>query len=130
MPTKKSTTQGALPTKKRTITKDAGKKQQKKRVLELGSGSNIPDAVMLDTHNSLLGFGEQAKTDPNYFAPIHDIRRVEVINFIEDQQLGYHLGNSVMYISRAKQVGLEYELQSLEAAKWHIQRVIDNIKGR
>jgi len=49
--------------------------------------------------------------------------KIEVIDFIEDQQLGFHLGNVIKYICRAKHKGKE--MQDLEKALWYLQRYID-----
>lgn len=49
---------------------------------------------------------------------------IETIDFIEAKELGYHLGNAVKYISRAKHKG-NY-VQDLEKAIWYIQREINN----
>lgn len=48
--------------------------------------------------------------------------KIEVIAFIEDQQLGYHLGNVVKYITRAPHKG--EELQDLRKGLWYLQRKI------
>lgn len=50
---------------------------------------------------------------------------IEVIDYIEDKKLGYHLGNAVKYISRA---GVKYPdkyTEDLEKAIWYIKREID-----
>jgi len=44
--------------------------------------------------------------------------RIEVIDFIEDQQLGFHLGNVVKYVARNR------ELVDLQKAAWYLQRAI------
>lgn len=49
---------------------------------------------------------------------------IEVIDVIEDWNLGFHLGNAIKYISRSKHKGKEKE--DLEKAKWYLQRYIDN----
>lgn len=49
---------------------------------------------------------------------------IEVIDVIEDWDLGFHLGNAIKYIARAEHKGKEKE--DLEKAKWYLQRYIDN----
>jgi hypothetical protein len=49
--------------------------------------------------------------------------KIEVIEFIEDQKLDYHLGNVVKYISRARHKGKE--LQDLKKAQWYLNRYIE-----
>lgn len=48
--------------------------------------------------------------------------RIEVINFIEDQKFGYHLGNVIKYVTRSPHKG--EELQDLKKASWYLQRKI------
>lgn len=48
--------------------------------------------------------------------------KIEVINFIEDHGFGYHLGQVIKYVSRAKHKG-NY-LQDLKKAKWYLEREI------
>lgn len=49
----------------------------------------------------------------------------EVIDVIEDWKLGFHLGNAVKYIARAKHK--EDEKTDLEKAIWYIERHIEKI---
>jgi len=48
--------------------------------------------------------------------------RIEVIEYIEDQKMGYCLGNAIKYISRARFKG-KYK-EDLEKAAWYINRAI------
>ena len=48
--------------------------------------------------------------------------KIEVIAFIEDQNLGYHLGNVIKYVTRAPHKG--EEIQDLHKAAWYLQRRI------
>lgn len=54
--------------------------------------------------------------------------KIEVIDFIEDKHLGYHLGNAVKYISRAGKKDPEKEIEDLEKADWYIRRKIKRLK--
>lgn len=51
--------------------------------------------------------------------------KFEVIDVIEDWKLGFHLGNAVKYIARAKHK--EDEKTDLEKAIWYIERHIEKI---
>ena len=51
--------------------------------------------------------------------------RIEVIDFIEDKQLGYHLGNAVKYISRAGKKDPEKTAEDLRKAVWYLNRYIE-----
>lgn len=54
--------------------------------------------------------------------------KIEVIEYIEDQKLPYHLGNAIKYISRAGKKDPSKEVEDLEKAIWYIRRYIDNLK--
>ena len=47
---------------------------------------------------------------------------IETIDFIEAKQLGYHLGNVVKYISRARDKG---GMEDLLKAQWYLNRAIE-----
>lgn len=56
--------------------------------------------------------------------------KIEVIDFIEDKQLGFHLGNTVKYISRAGKKDPLKEIEDLEKARWYLDRKIQQLKGK
>ena len=49
---------------------------------------------------------------------------IEVIEYIEDKQLGFCLGNAIKYISRAGKKDPNKEIEDLKKAIWYIQRRI------
>ena len=51
--------------------------------------------------------------------------KIEVIDFIEDKKLGYHLGNAVKYISRAGKKDPDKYIEDLQKAVWYLQREIN-----
>lgn len=53
---------------------------------------------------------------------------VECIDAIESCGVGYHLGNAIKYIWRAKHKGSEIE--DLEKATWYIKRRIELLRKR
>lgn len=53
--------------------------------------------------------------------------KIEVIDFIEDQKLPYHLGNAVKYIARAGKKDPDTTIQDLRKAVWYLERHISNI---
>jgi len=64
---------------------------------------------------------ESAKETINH--PSHyNSGKIEVIDYIEDQKLGFHLGNAVKYICRAEHKGKKIE--DLKKAIWHLEREI------
>lgn len=54
--------------------------------------------------------------------------KIEVIDFLEDQKLGFHEGNAVKYICRAQYKG--NEIQDLKKALWYLDRKIKNLEKR
>ena len=53
--------------------------------------------------------------------------KIEVIDFIEDKKLGYHLGNAVKYISRAGKKDPSKKEEDLRKAIWYINREIEKV---
>lgn len=51
--------------------------------------------------------------------------KIEVIDFIEDKGLGFHLGNCVKYVSRAGKKDPNKTKEDLNKAIWYIKRYID-----
>lgn len=51
--------------------------------------------------------------------------KIEVIEYIEDKKLGYHLGNAVKYISRAGKKDPAKTVEDLKKAMWYINRQIE-----
>lgn len=54
--------------------------------------------------------------------------KIEVIDFIEDQALGFHLGNVVKYVSRAGKKTPGKYIEDLEKAAWYLNRKIQSLK--
>lgn len=53
--------------------------------------------------------------------------KIEVIDAIEDWELGFSLGNTVKYVARAKHKGKQ--LEDLKKAKWYLEREISRLEG-
>ena len=60
---------------------------------------------------------------PSYYAD----GKIEVIEFIEDKNFGYCLGNAIKYISRYGKKSKETEIQDLQKAIWYINRRIQEL---
>lgn len=57
--------------------------------------------------------------------------KIEVIDYIEDKKLGFHLGNAVKYISRAGKKDPNKYIEDLRKAIWYINREIEReLKSR
>lgn len=54
--------------------------------------------------------------------------KIEVIDFIEDQNLNFCLGNAVKYISRSAHK--KNAKEDLKKAVWYIQREIDRLEEK
>lgn len=53
----------------------------------------------------------------------------EAIKVIEAWNLGFNLGNTVKYISRAGKKSQEKYLEDLEKAKWYLEREIGKLQN-
>ena len=56
--------------------------------------------------------------------------KIECINYIEDKNFGYHLGNAVKYITRAGHKDETKTIEDLEKAIWYIKRYIKKLKEK
>lgn len=69
---------------------------------------------------------ENAMTDkavdhPSYY----NDGSIEVIRYIEDKKLGFHLGNAVKYISRAGKKDPNKRIEDIKKAIWYLQRYVE-----
>lgn len=55
--------------------------------------------------------------------------KIEVIDFIEDKHLNFHLGNTVKYVARAGKKDPSKTVQDLEKARWYLDREIRRRKA-
>lgn len=67
------------------------------------------------------------KLDMVNHPPHYKQGKIEVIDFIEDQNLDFHDGQVIKYICRAPYKG--NELEDLEKAAWYLARKIKKLKG-
>ncbi len=68
------------------------------------------------------------KNDPVNHPAHYTSGKIEVIDFIEDKQLDFCLGNSVKYIARAGKKDPSKTIEDLEKAEWYLKRKIDQLK--
>ena len=84
---------------------------------------NEPENQPADKHVDLQRVSEKVCDNVNH--PSHYTSgRIEVIDFIEDKDLGFHLGNAVKYISRAGRKDADKTVEDLRKAVWYINRQI------
>jgi hypothetical protein len=55
--------------------------------------------------------------------------KIEVIDFIEDKGLPYHLGNVVKYVCRAGKKDPTKTVEDLKKAQWYLSRYIGMLEG-
>jgi DNA-binding transcriptional MerR regulator len=54
----------------------------------------------------------------------------EAIKVIDAWELGFSLGNTIKYISRAGKKGKNKELEDLQKASWYLQHHIEQLKEK
>ena len=80
-----------------------------------------------DKHVDLQEISEKVCDNVNH--PAHYTSgKIEVIDFIEDKELGFHLGNAVKYISRAGRKNPDKTIEDLQKAVWYINRQIERLE--
>lgn len=57
--------------------------------------------------------------------PHYTAGNIEVIDAIEDWNLGFHLGNVVKYVARATH---KNGIEDLKKARWYLDRIIANLE--
>lgn len=60
----------------------------------------------------------------------YNMGKYEAIDVIEDWNLGFNLGNTVKYISRAGHKDKNKTIEDLEKSLWYLKREINNLKGK
>lgn len=85
----------------------------------------IPDDVCQGCLTSLTYNMRDAQPDDNVNHPSHyNQGKIEVIEFIEDQKLGFNLGNALKYICRAGKKNPNVT-EDLRKARWYLKREIE-----
>ncbi|MBA3986849.1 MAG: DUF3310 domain-containing protein [Flavobacteriales bacterium] len=68
------------------------------------------------------------KNDPVNHPSHYTDGKIEVIDFIEDKNLCFHLGNTVKYVARAGKKDPDKIIEDLKKAKWYLERKIQNLE--
>ena len=80
--------------------------------------------------NEVKEVNETVKEDDPVNHPKHYTDgRIEVIEYIEDKNLDFCLGNAIKYISRAGKKEKDKEIQDLRKAMWYIERRIYELEN-
>lgn len=64
----------------------------------------------------------ELQNDPVCHPSHYTTGKIECIDFIEDQKLGFHAGNIIKYIVRHEHKG--NPLEDLQKARWYLDRLI------
>lgn len=98
-----------------------------------GESVQAGDAVTIGIGGQIFrasgGSGDASTTDSVNHPSHYNQGKIEVIEYIEDQKLDYHLGNAVKYISRAGKKNPEKLVEDLEKAVWYVRRRIALASG-
>lgn len=84
---------------------------------------NTPSRVLREGVNNALHeqiFGNDNVNHPSHYTD----GSIEVIDYIEDKKLNYHLGNVVKYVSRAGKKDASKTIEDLKKARWYLDRYI------
>jgi hypothetical protein len=87
------------------------------------SDAEIAELMVKDSSLTLEQITAQLNPDMVNHPPHYTAGKIEVIDFIEDQRLSYHLGNVIKYICRADHKGSR--LEDLKKAAWYLNRAIE-----
>lgn len=100
--------------------------KKKEVVLSLAHKKEEEKEVVLSLAHMVAKTLEEPKKEDVINHPSHYTRgKIEVIDFIEDQQLPYHLGNVIKYVARAGHKG--DKLEDLKKARWYLDRYINEV---
>lgn len=117
---KKNTVYGFAGKQSNVMTTNGEPKQWQKDIMER-------DSIM--SKEEIQTF-LKPKNDPVNHPSHYTDGKIEVIDFIEDKKLGFHLGNAVKYISRAGKKNPAKTVEDLEKAIWYIKRYIEDYKQK
>ena len=93
----------------------------------LGLKCETEENLPADKHGDLERASGKVCDNVNH--PAHyTFGNIEVIDFIEDKKLGFHLGNAVKYISRAGRKDADKTVEDLRKAAWYLNRQIERLE--
>lgn len=90
-----------------------------KKFEELDEGNEFTKDLVTSHKEVTLPWDDPVKHPSHYTSG-----KIECIEYIEDKQLGFHLGNAVKYITRAGKKSPEKKIEDLRKAMWYIDRYI------
>ena len=90
--------------------------------------ANEPENPPADKHVDLHKVADEVTRDNVNHPDHYNHGKIEVVDFIEDQHLGFHLGNAVKYISRAGRKDPARTIEDLRKAAWYLNRQIERLE--
>ena len=87
-----------------------------------------PSTILRSGVNTALHdqiFGNDSVNHPSHYTD----GDIEVIDYIEDKKLNYHLGNVVKYVSRAGKKDASKTIEDLKKARWYLDRYIERLES-
>ena len=90
--------------------------------------ANEPENPPADKHVDLQKVADEVTRDNVNHPDHYNHGKIEVIDFIEDKELGFHLGNAVKYISRAGRKNPDKTIEDLRKAAWYLNRQIERLE--
>lgn len=82
--------------------------------------------ILDDFYPDHPGIQKQSVEHPEHYGGKENL--YEAIKVIEAWGLGFNLGNTIKYISRAGRKLPEKELEDLEKARWYLDREIEKLR--
>jgi len=79
---------------------------------------------VLESHKHDIATLDDVVNHPSHYTD----GKIEVLDFIEDKKLGFHLGNVVKYVARAGKKDPAKTIEDLEKAEFYLKRKIDKLK--
>jgi mRNA-degrading endonuclease toxin of MazEF toxin-antitoxin module len=99
------------------------------RALLVSLGIDSPKTAPATTAADPTRAKEIAEHDPVNHPSHYTSGKIEVIEFIEDKGLSFHLGNAVKYIARAGKKDPTKTAEDLQKAVWYLCREILRLAG-
>lgn len=76
------------------------------------------------------GIGHLNESDVVNHPSHYNSGKIEVIEAIEDWDLGFHLGNTVKYVARAGKKDPSKTIEDLRKAMWYLNRKIELLEAK
>ena len=92
--------------------------------------NEIDSKAVFGTEDGTIGYVVDLSGESINHPAHYNTGQIEVIDFIEDQELGFHLGNAVKYICRAGRKNPDKTIEDLQKATWYLDRKINELLNK